>query len=355
MDIRTNVPLAPLTTFRVGGPAEVLVSVKTTDELRQAGVYANEQALPITVLGGGSNVLIDDAGIPGVVIQILIRGTEWERDGDDTVVIAGAGESWDTLVEQAVDRGLWGIENLTGIPGSVGAAPVQNIGAYGVELSDVLEWVEAVDTTTGTGKIFQAAECGCAYRWSYFKSPEGRRWTITRVALRLSNEPNPKLSYKDLAEHFAGHSPDTVAPKLVAIREAVRAIRAGKFPDLSALGTAGSFFTNPIIPRTQLAKLLERYPELPYYELEGVTGEGEEGRVKVSAAWILDRVCGLKGYRRGPVRLFERQPLVLVAEPGARAADIRALADDVQVRVTNATGIELAREVRYLPEEAESE
>lgn len=351
MNIEEQKPLAPLTTFGVGGPATYYARVTTVDELEEALAHARENQLPVFILGGGSNVVIDDAGLDGLVIHCALTRVGYEEKEEGQVeVVAGAGERWDELVADTVNRGLWGLENLSGIPGSVGAAPVQNIGAYGVEIQDVLEWVEAVDIETGEKKVFSPQECEFAYRWSYFKSNEGRRWVIARVAFRLAVETNPKLSYKDLQEYFTDMS---VQPSLAEIREAVLTIRAKKFPDLTELGTAGSFFTNPIISRHALPRLLEKYPELPHYEVDDQDVDDKDGkqRVKVSAAWILDKACGLKGYHRGPVRLFERQPLVVVAERGATAADIHALADDVQKQVQKATGITLAREVRYLPEE----
>lgn len=344
MPLRAHVPLASFTTFGIGGTAEYFADVSTISELSETLKEADKQELPVTVLGGGSNVLIDDDGVPGILIRLALSGVEWrdaEDDSDSVICTVAAGENWDQVVTGAVEQKLWGIENLSGIPGSCGAAPIQNIGAYGAELSDVCEWVEAVERATGEVRRFAPAECNFRYRWSFFKSPEGKNWIVTRVALRLSKTPRPSLEYRDLAAYFQEYSH---TPSLSEIRQAVLSVRAQKFPDLSELGTAGSFFTNPIVSREKREELLEQYPDLPHFDVD-------ERRVKISAAWILDNVCGLKGYRRGPARLFERQPLVIVAEAGARAVDIRTLAEEVTERVRYKTGIELQREVRYLPEE----
>ena len=327
MTIEKNIPLAPLTTFRLGGAARYFVRVKNIDELREAFEISKSRNLEILLLGGGSNLLIDDAGFGGLVIKIEITGVE--QDG--ARLIAGAGESWDALVKRAVEENLWGLENLSGIPGTVGAAPVQNIGAYGAELKDTLEWLEALDTTNGEVSRFINNECGFGYRTSLFKKNPGRH-VILRAAFNLKKDGKPNDSYKDLV--------DISRLNLGEIRAKVLAIRAQKFPDLAQEGTAGSFFLNPVVTPQVAAALAQRYPDLPQFEVEG--------GIKLSLAWLLDIALNLKGASIGGARLFERQPLVIAASPEARAGDVYALAQKIKKEVREKLGIEIEEEVRIL-------
>ena len=336
MDIQKNVPLHTRTTFQVGGPAAYLTEVADVDELRDAVSYAHSRGLSWRVIGGGSNIVPSDTGFDGLIIVNAITGTTFEYRADSVCLVAGGGENWDELVRTTIAQGLGGIENLSGIPGSVGAAPVQNIGAYGRELADVLEWLEALNTDTGELEIFSAEDCGFDYRWSKFKTEVGSPYVITRVALRLAPDAPLELSYRDLAEYFADRDPGTIDRE--EVRDAVLSIRSEKFPDWSVYGTAGSFFTNPIVSRERFDSLRADYPEMPGYTME-------DGRIKVPAAWILDKICGLRGYRKGPVGLYENQPLVVVNYGGARAADVYALVDDVRGLVKAYTGLDLAFEV----------
>jgi len=259
----------------------------------------------------------------------------FETSGDGSLrLIAEGGASWDALVDAAAARGLWGIENLAGIPGSAGGALVQNIGAYGSELSSVFRYAEVLDTATGAKKRVGPEEAMFGYRTSVFKRrPE---LVIMRIALALGEEANPILAYPDLAHAQEAHIP-LGTPREIA--EAVRVIRSRKFPSGGEDGrSAGSFFKNPAVAPAVAARLAERYPGLPAYSLE-------DGTVKLSLAWLLDHVLGLAGLARGPVRLFERQPLVIVASLGARAEDVEALAHEVEKRVLGALGLVIEREV----------
>ena len=327
MTIEENILLAPLTTFKIGGPARFFVRVKNIDELREALAFAKEKNISFFILGGGSNILVRDEGFPGLVIKIEIGGIE-EKDG---LLIAGAGEEWDALVLYVVKKNLWGIENLSGIPGSVGAAPVQNIGAYGAELKETLSFVEAFDMSRGLIVRFSNAECGFGYRTSMFKKEPGR-FCITSVELKLSKNGVPNLSYRDLQ--------GLKNPSLLLVREAVLGIRAKKFPDLTQEGTAGSFFLNPIVSKEKTEELLRRFPQLLKFPAEN--------GVKISLAWLLDRALKLKGTKRGSARLFERQPLVIAAKRGARAGDVRELAEFVASRMREELKIEIEPEVRIL-------
>lgn len=330
MVIEENIPLAPFTTFRIGGPARFFTRVQSADELRAALAFAKEKKLEVFILGGGSNVLVDDKGFGGLVIKIEMTGVEKEG----TTLVAGAGESWDALVARAISEELWGLENLSGIPGTVGAAPVQNIGAYGAELKDTLLWLEALDTQSNEVVRFENKQCKFAYRSSLFKKSPGR-YILLRAAFALHKDGTPNISYKDLSLAFAGKN-----PALQEIRAAVLAIRAQKFPDLSVEGTAGSFFLNPIVTPAAAARLAAQYPSLPQFKAEG--------GVKLSLAWLLDNALNLKGTQLGGARLFERQPLVIAATRDARAGDVRALAEKIKSEVRATLGLEIEEEVKVI-------
>ncbi|HVU35023.1 MAG TPA: UDP-N-acetylmuramate dehydrogenase [Opitutaceae bacterium] len=332
-----NVPLAAHTTFRLGGPARYFVQAVSASEVAEALAFARARRLPHFILGGGSNLLVADRGFPGVVIKMASSGMVWERQEGDVLVTAAAGTSWDELVAETVARGAWGLENLSAIPGTVGAAPVQNIGAYGAEISHCLERVVAVDADTGREHALDSRACGFGYRQSVFKTPAARNLVILSVTFRLSPTPRPNLAYKDLRDFFGAHA----TPDQGAIRQAVIQIRAAKFPDLSLTGTAGSFWKNPIVPLEQISALEAKYPDLPSYP----AGAGAR---KIPLAWILDHVCELKGWSRGAVGLFHRQPLVLVAEQGATADDVRTFSAEVAATVKARTGIVIEPEVQYL-------
>ncbi len=330
----SNVPLAPLTTFRIGGAARFFIEAGSEEEVRTALALARESGLPLFVLGAGSNVLVGDEGVDGIVLRIASGAVSFEDAGGDALLIADAGALWEDAVDAAAARGLSGIENLAGIPGTLGGAAVQNIGAYGAELSETFEYADVVDRATGGARRIARAEAAFAYRSSFFKTR--RASIITRVALRLAKRTRPNLAYPDLARAQASGVP-LVTPREIV--RAVRAIRAGKLPSLAEEGTAGSFFKNPVIPRERAAELAERFPGLPTFPQE------DGSHVKVSLAWLLDRALSLKGYAKGRVRLYEKQPLIIVAKRGATAAEVDALADDVRDRVFAATGIMLEREV----------
>lgn len=325
---REQVPLASLTTLRVGGPARFVCEGDSLDSIRAAAALARSRGLQLCPLGQGSNVLASDEPIDAVILHMVSNHLSFENE----LAIADAGYSWDAIVHDAAEKGLWGIENLAGIPGTVGAAPVQNIGAYGAELADTLAWVECYDTQADAVIRIDAADCGLGYRESRFKHEP--HLIITRVALRLSENGTPNTSYADLQK-----LPEPLdTPQ--AIGEAVRRIRSVKFPGLATHGTAGSFFKNPTITAEAYAALKEQYPELPGYP--------NAAGVKVSLAWILDHVLSLRGFRMGQAYLFQNQPLVLVTEDGATANDVDLLANAVAEKVCDATGIKIEREVRSL-------
>jgi len=335
MQIQENIPLAPLTTFGIGGPARYLARVQDHKEVCAALSFAKEKGLNVFILGGGSNVLVGDQGFDGLVIKIEINGVE-EKGG---LCVAGAGERWDALVEYTVQKNLWGIENLSGIPGSVGGSTVQNVGAYGQVLSQTLLWVDVYDTSLQKIRRLEKADCTFEYRRSIFKEHEGR-YIVLRVALTLSPTGAPNVSYKDLRERFLGRT-----PRLEDLRNAVLEIRASKFPNLHQGGTAGSFFKNPILPADKAQALQALYPGMPIFPLP------ESTDIKVPLAWFLDYrhgVIDLRGVAVGGARMYEKQFLVLVAEKNARAADVKKLATLVQEKVRNALHIEIEPEVKII-------
>lgn len=335
MILREYVPLSTLTTLRVGGTARYVYTCTDLETLKTAVTYARDCGLPLYPLGQGSNLLAPDTPYEGVILKMENVDVEFNENGDEVEVVSGAGYSWDILVDQCTERGLWGIENLAGIPGTVGAAPVQNIGAYGSELKDTLAWVECYDTNTDSVLRITTADCALGYRDSRFKREPNL--IITRVALRLSQTGTPHIAYADLTrEAETGAVLDTP----ISIAAAVRRIRGRKFPDLKTHGTAGSFFKNPTVTVETYAALKEEYPELPGFE----TSSG----IKIALAWILDHVLALRGFRIGPAWLYTNQPLVLVTDEGATAHDVNVLAEEVAARVHAATGIAIEREVRSL-------
>lgn len=338
MHIEHNISLSNFTTLHIGGPAAFFVSVTTIEGLREALVFAQEKSHPTCILGGGSNILVSDSGFNGLVIKMEIKGVRYRDVGGGRVEVeAGAGESWDDLVSFAVAQGLYGIENLSGIPGTVGATPIQNIGAYGTELNDVLKWVDVIDSATLTTKRLSADACQLEYRDSIFKHPRGKKYIITSVCLMLCRVGEPNLLYHDLKQYF--EKVESV-PTLQEIRDAVLAIRAQKFPDLTKVGTAGSFFKNPIVSVAQYRELLQRFPRLPayYYDI---------GYVKISLGGILESL-GWKGKVRGSIATYERQALVLVAQPGTTCDEVDTFAQEIEQDVKEKTGIAIDREVVHV-------
>lgn len=335
MIVRENVPLAALTTLRVGGAARYVASCTSEEDVREALVFAQEHEVPWRVLGGGSNVLASDEGFPGVIIHMQIDRLAVVPDTDHVFVFAGAGVVWDDLVHAAAAEGLWGIENLAGIPGTVGAAPVQNIGAYGTELKDTLYMCHALDVRTGEVRKFMNEDCEFGYRESRFK--HDKNLIILSLVLTLHEDGMPQTTYKDLAT-YAASGALLSTPEVVG--DAVRAIRARKFPDVRMFGTAGSFFKNPVVSTDVYEKLRATHTELP--------GFPQENGVKIPLAFILDKVLGLRGYREGNVALFSEQPLVLVTDIGASAQEVDAFAQTIAARVYDATAITIEREVQNI-------
>ncbi len=339
MRIEENVVLAPYTTFKIGGPADFFCTVTTKKDLEKAIVFSKEKKIPYHILGGGSNMLIADSGFRGLVIKFVLRGFIWkELNSKSVLVTVASGENWDAFVAEAVSRGVYGVENLSGIPGSVGGTPIQNVGAYGAEVADVIESVTAYNTETLVFQNFSNKECGFGYRDSYFKTAEGKRYIVIDVTFLLEKEGKFNLSYKDLTKYFTDRG---VAPTLASVRAAVLEIRGKKFPDLQKFGTAGSFFKNPIVHKRDAERLKKQFTDMPMFSVS-------ENKIKIPAAWLIEHIGGFKGIESNSVGSFENQALVIVNYDKARALDVLEFAHSITEDIFLKTGIRLEREVQLL-------
>ncbi len=332
MQIMAPFSLRHHNTFGIDVNAEYFTTVNNVEELRQA---LNHPAKNKVILGGGSNVLLT-GDLKGLVIHNQIMGKELLHEDAHTVhVTAGGGENWHQFVQWCIEQGYGGVENLSLIPGTVGAAPIQNIGAYGVELKDVFLQLEAIDLTTGESRIFSAADCDFGYRDSVFKRALKGRYCISRVHFRLSKTAKVNTNYGAIRETLAEWK--IAEPGIREVSDAVVAIRQSKLPDPAKLGNSGSFFKNPEISETQFADLQKIYPEIPHYPLPS-------GQIKVPAGWLIEQ-CGWKGKRVGNTGSHARQALVLVNYGGASGAEIYQLAEAIMASVNQRFGINLHPEV----------
>ena len=345
MLLQENIPLAPLTTFKIGGPAKYYVEAATPGEVQEAVTFARARDLPLFVLGGGSNLVVSDAGWPGLVLKVALQGIE-QRDGHDengsVIFDAGAGESWDRFVSHAVMARCAGVECLSGIPGSVGGTPVQNVGAYGQEVADTISSVEVLDLKDGQVRELCREACGFSYRASIFNTTERGRFIVLRVTYALTPGGKPRIAYADLKRHFEGRE---TTPDLAETREAVRHIRALKgmliVPGDADCQSAGSFFKNPVLSETEHEHLKQRaaargltvpsYPAL-------------ETRKKVSAAWLVERSGFNKGFGFGRVGISSKHALAIVNRGGATSGEVIALKEQIQQRVEEIWGVKLEPE-----------
>ncbi|WP_460574512.1 UDP-N-acetylmuramate dehydrogenase [Hymenobacter coalescens] len=340
--LQHDVSLRPFNTFGIDAKARLFAVFTTVEELRELLREPEVQAAPKLILGGGSNLLFTQ-DFDGVVLKNEIRGLETLDEATDgsTLVRAGAGESWHGLVEYALGQNLSGIENLSLIPGTVGAAPLQNIGAYGVELKDAFEYLEAVELSTGQLRRFSREECGFGYRESVFKGPLRNQYVVTGVVLRLHQRPQANVSYGAIRTTLEEMGV-TAEPTPQQVSQAVISIRRSKLPDPAQIGNAGSFFKNPEVSQAKFDALKAEYPELPGYPVPG--------GVKVPAGWLIEQ-CGWKGHRAGTEGRYgvhDRQALVLVNHGGATGGEVRALAEEIIASVREKFGIELHPEVNIL-------
>jgi UDP-N-acetylmuramate dehydrogenase len=333
MHIQENVPLAPLTSFKVGGPSRYLIEAKTITEVGEAVAFARSRGLPLFVLGGGSNLVISDAGWPGLVLRVAIFGIEERTENDRWLFEVGAGEEWDKFVARAVARNCAGVECLSGIPGNVGGTPVQNVGAYGQEVAETIESVLTLDLKDGQVRELCNQACGFHYRTSIFNTTERGRYIIVRVTYNLVVGVEPHIQYADLQKHFAGW---VEPPTLADTREAVRRIRASKAmlitPGDEDCRSAGSFFKNPVLSPGQYEELTKRAAakglQIPSYP-------ALEAQKKVSAAWLVEHAGFSKGYNSGRVGISRKHALAIVNRGEATAADVLALKEHIQQRVAD--------------------
>jgi UDP-N-acetylmuramate dehydrogenase len=345
MEFLENVTLATYTTFRIGGPARWFAEAVSEPDILTAVEFARERGIPLFVLGGGSNLLVSDAGFDGLVLRIGLRGMSQRFEGDCLHFEVAAGESWDEFVSLAVGEDCGGIECLAGIPGTVGGTPIQNVGAYGQEVAESIVGVRCLDLHSREFAWIPASACGFAYRQSLFNTTERGRYVVTKVEYSLSPGGEPTLSYTDLKKHFGGW--DRV-PSLVEVADAVRRIRRAKGmflvegdPDCRS---AGSFFKNPVVDVKVLAAIEASMPAgvtVPRYP-------AGEGRVKLAAAWLLDQTGFTKGYGEGRAGISSRHTLALVNRGGATAAEILELSARIVSAVEARFGVRLEREPVWL-------
>ncbi len=347
MLVLENIPLAPLTTLKIGGPAKYFVEARNVGGVQEAASFARSRDLPLFVLGGGSNLVVADAGWPGLVLKVAIPGINQHsgHDEDGKVLFdVGAGESWDKFVSHAVMARCAGVECLSGIPGSVGGTPVQNVGAYGQEVAETIASVQVLDLREKEAQVRELCPeaCGFSYRTSIFNTTERGRFIVLRVTYALTPGGSPRITYADLQRHFEGRE---TPPDLAETREAVRHIRARKgmliVPGDPDCQSAGSFFKNPVLSQEQHEDLKRRAAarglSVPSYP-------ALETRKKVSAAWLVERSGFARGFSEGRVGISTRHALAIVNRGGATAADVLALKEQIQHRVEEIWGVRLEPE-----------
>jgi UDP-N-acetylmuramate dehydrogenase len=347
MQFLEEVPLAPYTTFQIGGPARWFAEAVSEDDIAAGIAFARERELPLFILGGGSNLLVSDAGFSGLVLRIALRGIASTLESGRSIISAAAGEDWDGLVAYAVAADLGGVECLSGIPGTVGGTPVQNVGAYGQEVSQTIVTVRAFDRNTAQFVDLPASGCGFSYRRSIFNSTQRERYIVSRVHYALRKDAPANFVYADIARYFAARK--VTAPTLAEVREAVRSIRAQKgmllVPGDADCRSAGSFFKNPVVPASTLDSLaLELKVEkqsIPAYP-------AQQGEVKLSAAWLIERAGFAKGYALGKAGISSRHTLALINRGGASATEVTALRDKVIAAVSSRFAVRLEPEPVWL-------
>jgi UDP-N-acetylmuramate dehydrogenase len=337
LKIEENVPLASLTTLKIGGAARFFVFAETENQVTEAFHFAEQNGFDLFVLGGGSNILVSDEGFDGIVLQIALKGIEVKEN----IVTARAGEDWDDFVKFCVERNLAGIECLSGIPGFVGGTPVQNVGAYGQEVSETIVSVRVFDRKSKQILELTNADCKFAYRTSLFNSTDKNRFIVLSVTYDLKPDGAPKVVYKDLREFFGEHK-----PTLHETREAVRKIRAEKAmlvrQDSTDANSAGSFFKNPIVSNEKFQEIAVVAKEIG---IENVPSfKADESSVKIPAAWLIEQSGFHKGYTRGSAGLSTRHTLALTNRGGATAQEILELKNEIQTKVKEKFGVELIPE-----------
>ena len=347
-ELTYDAPLLELNTFGIQAKAKMLLTYDSEASLREAlsDIHLHHSDLPMLHIGCGSNLLFL-GDYPGIVLRSAIRGIRLLCETPSEVLVeVGAGEVCDDFIAQAIHSGWYGMENLSLIPGQVGAAAVQNIGAYGVEVCDVIHEVRGISLSDGSERIWKRDECGYGYRQSIFKSELWGKYAITRVTFRLSKHFTPMLQYgglRNVLGQLASDSPQGESPQALGalqLREAIIGIRRAKLPDPKEQGNAGSFFKNPVVGKEVAERLLAEWPEMPHYP-------AGEGKVKLAAGWLIEQ-AGWKGKSLGPAAVHDRQALVLVNKGGATGSDIQRLCDAIRKDVDLRFGISLEPEVNFI-------
>ena len=335
MDVMTNISLKQYTTMKLGGEARYMATADSASDVVSLYRNARKENLPIFVLGGGSNVITHDEVFEGIVLLNKIKGFEIISENDETTDIKiGAGEVWDEVVEKAIGLGLQGIEAMSGIPGTAGAAPVQNVGAYGQEIADTLISLEAYDSKTDTIVTISANECDFSYRNSIFRDKEKGRYCILNITLRL-NKAEPKPPYYASLQKYIDEN-DIREVNLSVIRVAVLNIRSEKLPDPAELPSAGSFFKNALVEKWKLEELQKEYSDIPNYAMS-------DGRYKIPTGWLIDK-AGLRGYRSHGMRVYEKNALVLVNDSATGYDDLAAIREEIVQIVFDKFGIKIEQE-----------
>ena len=338
MKIYKNIPLKKYNTFGLDYTAECLIHIKNEKEATSLFNGSPDWKKPLLILGSGSNILfIDD--FKGTILYPELEGIQIEeqkQNKESIIISAGAGVIWDDLVEWTVIKGFAGLENLSLIPGKVGATPVQNIGAYGVEVKDLIVKVKTISLNDGSMRIFTNEECEFGYRNSIFKNSEKSKYLVTRVYYRLGINPLANLRYESLKEEVNKLGKET----LKNVRKAVIKIRQSKLPDPALIGNAGSFFKNPVVKSSVAERIKKKYPDMPLYE-------DQEGYMKLASGWFIDR-CGWKGKRIGDAGVHDKQALVLINYGKANGKEIFNLSQAIKKSVYEKFGVELEREVEVI-------
>ncbi len=349
--IATDVALAPMTTLGVGGPARYFADIDGVMALTDAFRWASDNSIDIHVLGDGSNLVVSDSGFDGLVLRISSEGVATATHGDEVKVTAAAGENWDGLVERCVSRDLGGVECLSGIPGRVGAAPIQNIGAYGQELSSVVEAVRCFDRHSGVMVTFDNGACEFGYRMSRFKSDPERRFVVVEVTFALAQGAPPEIRYRDIADRLCTDGRET-DPSLAEVRETVLDVRRSKSMVLDDgdpnSRSAGSFFVNPVVDTGRLEEVRESAAVLGVDPATMPAWATGDGRSKLSAAWLIEHSGFGRGYGDGPAGLSANHTLAIVNRGDATASDIVSVAARVRLGVRSEFGVEISPEPEFL-------
>ncbi len=340
MEIQKNISLKKLTTLKVGGGVDYLIIIRKKDELHEANNFAKEKNMTLLPLGEGANTYFSDRDHKKIILQIKIKGIEVIRRGkyDDDILVS-AGENWDGFVLYSIKNNYFGLENLSIIPGSVGASPIQNIGAYGTEVCTYIKKIEYFDTVKSKFFFIKNKNCNFSYRDSIFKHIQGKNKIITNVIFTLPKTKNINISYKDLYSYFIG-----VEPKIISsmdVRQALIKIRRNKFPNYKITPTAGSFFKNPVIRISKLKEIRGKWPAIPYHAQD-------DGYYKIPLAWVLENIIKFKGIQRGNITCYKKQPLVLITNKQASAKELNIFVSLIKRKINNKLKIKIEREVNFV-------